>query len=71
MIGPDLRAAALELVERSTSAQGLKPTITDPDALRRVAGILAERGSVRGSNPPDRSDPTRSRTNTAGVIDSA
>jgi excisionase family DNA binding protein len=36
-----LRAASLaELVVSSRAAQGLPPTVTDPDVLKRVAAVL-------------------------------
>lgn len=38
---PDLRAAAVELVERTTAAQGLPGRVSDPATLDRVARLMA------------------------------
>ncbi len=41
----DLIAAARELASRSRTAQGLSPTVEDPDVLARVAAAI--RGADR------------------------
>jgi hypothetical protein len=38
----DIKAAARELVKRTTDAQGLPEQITDPAAIEQIAALLAK-----------------------------
>ena len=58
MTTAELAAAARELVTRSCADQGIPETLTDPTALRAVAGIVARRDTGAPTKGPDASFPT-------------